>query len=238
MARASVLLALLLACACSRTAASSTSSTRPVEAGAEVESGTYLGRRLAPPMGWQGADWLERPEREDEEKPEHVLDVIGVARGSVVADVGTGSGYFAVRLARRVGPSGRVLATDLQPEMLAMLRARAGDAGLANVEPLLATPGDAKLPRAALDLVLMVDVYHELPDPVGTLAQTHASLAASGRLALVEYRGEDTSVPIKPEHKMTLAQIRRELEANGFVVDRVDESLPSQRIVVARPRRG
>jgi ubiquinone/menaquinone biosynthesis C-methylase UbiE len=191
-----------------------------------------MGRTLASPMSYQGADWLERADRETTEQPEHVLDVLGVKEGMTVADVGAGSGYFTVRIGRRVGPRGRVLATDLQPEMLDLLRAKVAKANLVNVVPVLATESDAKLPRRELDLVLMVDVYHELPRPAATLAQVRAALRPEGRLALVEYRGEDPEVPIKPEHKTTLAQIRRELEANGFVFRSSDESLPQQRIIV------
>ena len=193
--------------------------------------GTYMGRTLATPMSYRGADWLDREDRETTEQPEHVLDVLGLREGSTVADVGAGSGYFTVRMARRVGPRGRVVATDLQPEMLALLREKVTAAKLANVVPLLATESDAKLPRRELDLVLMVDVYHELPRPAETLAQVRAALRPDGRLALVEYRAEDPKVQIKEEHKMTLPQIQRELGANGFVFRASDESLPQQRIV-------
>jgi ubiquinone/menaquinone biosynthesis C-methylase UbiE len=156
-----------------------------------------------------------------------------VREGETVADVGAGSGYFSVRIARRVGPRGRVLATDLQPEMLTLLRDKVAAAKLTNVVPILATESDAKLPTGELDLVLMVDVYHELPKPAETLAQIRVALRrGSGRLALVEYRAEDPNVPIKPEHKTTLAQLQRELTANGYVFRSSDESLPQQRIVV------
>lgn len=193
--------------------------------------GTYLGRTLATPMSYRGADWLEREDREATERPEHVLDVLGLRDGWTVADVGAGSGYFTVRMARRVAPHGRVLATDLQPEMLALLGDKLKAAKVTNVVPLLATESDAKLPRGQLDLVLMVDVYHELPKPAETLAQIRAALRADGRLALVEYRAEDPKVQIKEEHKMTLPQIQKELGANGFVFKASDESLPEQRIV-------
>jgi predicted methyltransferase len=221
-------LALALLVACSRP------STAPEPDPHPDPPGTYMGRTLAAPMGWQGADWLERPDREDGEKPEHVLDVLGVREGMVVADVGAGSGYFTMRVSKRVGPRGRVLATDLQEEMLAMIRARTLDAGATNVVPIRATPDDARLPRGEVDLVLMVDVYHELPRPRETLAQIKASLRPGGRVALVEYRGEDKELAIKPEHKMTLAQIRKELEASGFAFVASDESLPTQRIVTFR----
>lgn len=206
-------------------------------AAAGEPAGTYMGRPLAQPMSYRGADWLEREDREVTERPEHVLDVLQVTEGMAVADVGAGSGYFTVRLARRVGARGRVLATDLQPEMLELLRAKVSARKLTNVVPLLATDADAKLPRGELDLVLMVDVYHELPRPAATLAQVHASLRPAGRVALVEYRGEDPSVPIKPEHKTTLAQLQKELTANGFLFLSSDESLPQQRIVVFTPKR-
>ena len=205
-------------------------------------SSAYLGRKLASPMSFEGADWLERTDRETTERPEHVLDVIGFSETDVVADVGAGSGYFTVRIAKRV-PRGRVIATDLQKEMLAMITTKVAKLGLGNVETRLVTAEDARLPAGGVDVVLFVDVYHELPRPALTLAQVKASLRAasgdagrSGRLVLVEYRGEDPSVPIKPDHKMTLAQIRRELDASGFSVERVDESLPHQRIVIAVAR--
>ncbi len=214
-------------------AGASGGSTASAAAGSATDPpGTYMGRTLATPMSYYGADWLDRPDRETTEQPEHVLDVLGVKEGMTVADVGAGSGYFTVRIARRIGPRGHVLATDLQPEMLDLLRTKVRDAKLGNVVPLLATPSDAKLPRGELDLVLMVDVYHELPRPAQTLAQVRAALRPEGRIALVEYRAEDPDVPIKPEHKMTLAQVRRELEANGFVFRSSDESLPQQRILV------
>ena len=199
--------------------------------------GTYMGRTLATPMSYHGADWLDRTDRETTEQPEHVLDVLGVKPGMTVADVGAGSGYFTVRIAKRIAPNGHVLATDLQPEMLDLLRAKVKEATLTNVVPVLATESDAKLPRGELDLVLMVDVYHELPKPAQTLAQVRAALRPEGRIALVEYRGEDPEVPIKPEHKTTLVQVRRELEANGFVFRSSDESLPQQRIIVFTPSR-
>jgi SAM-dependent methyltransferase len=219
--------ALGLSAACHRTTA-----TPPPDP--DSPPGTYMGRPIARPMSYAGADWLDRPDREATEQPDHVLDVLHVAEGQVVADVGAGSGYFSLRIAKRVGARGRVLATDLQPEMLAMIREKTDAAKITNVLPLLATPTDAKLPRGEVDLVLMVDVYHELPKPAETLAQVHDALRPGGRVALVEYRGEDKALPIKPEHKMTLPQIRKELEASHFTFVTSDESLPSQRIVVFR----
>ncbi|MBS2020124.1 MAG: class I SAM-dependent methyltransferase [Deltaproteobacteria bacterium] len=222
---------------CSRKAAPTATTTSPstpatASAAGVDPPGTYMGRTLATPMGWQGADWLERDDRDATERPEHVLDVLGVGPGAVVGDVGCGSGYFTTRLAKRVGPSGRVLATDLQPQMLDLLRKKLDAQKIGNVVPLLATETDAKLPRGELDLVLMVDVYHELPRPAETLAQIRAALKPTGRVALVEYRAEDPDVPIKPEHKMTLAQIKKELGANELVFRSSDESLPRQRIVI------
>jgi predicted methyltransferase len=214
----------------------STACSRATPANANTNAtdppGTYMGRTLATPMSYQGADWLDRDDRETTEQPEHVLDVLGVKDGMTVADVGAGSGYFTVRIAKRIAPRGHVLATDLQPEMLDLLRTKVSAAKLTNVVPILSTESDAKLPRGEIDLVLMVDVYHELPKPAQTLAQVRVSLRPEGRIALVEYRGEDPDVPIKPEHKTTLVQVRRELEANGFVFRSSDESLPQQRIIV------
>jgi ubiquinone/menaquinone biosynthesis C-methylase UbiE len=193
--------------------------------------GTYLGRTLAKPMSHLGADWLDRAGRDDVQKPEHVLDVLHVSEGQSVADVGCGSGYFTVHLARRVGARGRVFASDLQPEMLALLKKKTDAQKITNVTPVLATEDDAKLPKGALDLILLVDVYHELPKPAATLAQFKEALSSKGVLALVEYRAEDPKVAIKPEHKMTLAQIKKELAANGWTFVASEESLPEQRIV-------
>jgi len=193
-----------------------------------------MARTLAQPMSWQGADWLERGDRESTEKPEHVLDVLDVKEGMVVADVGAGSGYFTMRISKRVGARGRVIATDLQPEMLAMIKKKVDETKATNVVTIVSTPRDAKLPRGEIDLVLMVDVYHELPWPSETLAQIKSSLRPNGRVALVEYRAEDPDVQIKPEHKMTLDQIKKELTANAFTFVASDESLPEQRIVTFR----
>jgi ubiquinone/menaquinone biosynthesis C-methylase UbiE len=187
---------------------------------------------IAPAMSYQGAGWLERSDRETTEQPEKVLDALMIALGSTVADIGAGTGYFSVRLAQRVGPQGRVLATDIQPQMLALLNENMRAAGVRNIEPLLCTPTDAKLPEGQLDLALMVDVYHELAYPEETIAQVQRALKPDGRLVLVEYRGEDPNVPIKPEHKMTLTQARSELESMGFRLQEVFEFLAYQRILV------
>jgi ubiquinone/menaquinone biosynthesis C-methylase UbiE len=183
-------------------------------------------------MSYRGAGWLERLDREATEQPEKVLDALKIEPGSTVADIGAGTGYFSLRLARRVGPQGRVLATDIQSQMLTMLKANVKAAGLQNIEPILCTATDATLPEGQLDLALMVDVYHELEYPEETLVQVRRALKPDGRLVLVEYRGEDPSVPIKPEHKMTLAQVRSEIEPLGFRVKEVFEFLVHQRIVV------
>jgi ubiquinone/menaquinone biosynthesis C-methylase UbiE len=216
-------------------AATASDATAPVPS--VDPQGFYLGRKLTEPMSYRGADWLDRANRDAVQRPEHVLDVLGVREGQTVADVGCGSGYFTVHLSRRVGPRGRVFATDLQQEMLDLLAKKLVAQKLGNVTPERTTADDAKLPEGAFDLVLLVDVYHELPNPTATLGQIKRALAPGGRLALVEYRAEDPKLEIKPEHKTTLAQLQRELSANGweFVTD--DESLPEQRIVVFRPSR-
>lgn len=194
--------------------------------------GFYMGRRIADVMSWQGVDWLFRETRIEEEQPEAMLDALKIKKGSTVADVGAGAGYHSVRLARRVGPEGTVLATDLQPEMLEMLRRNARAAGATNIKPILATQRDTKLPEGKVDLILMVDVYHECTQPDVTLQGLRKALRPGGRLVLVEFRGEDPDVPIKPEHKMTLKQVRREVEPQGFVFKHSHEFLPWQHIIV------
>ena len=192
------------------------------------------GRVIAQVMGYEGADWLERPEREFEEQPSKAIAALGIKPGDVVADVGAGSGYYTVRLAERVGPTGRVFATDIQPEMLSLLRARVSRARLDNVELVLSADADSRLPEGLFDLVLMVDVYHELARPQEVLRKLRASLKPDGRLVLVEFRKESAWVPIREEHKMSVKEARMELEAEGYRFDRVLDVLPWQHILVFR----
>lgn len=192
------------------------------------------GRVIAQVMGYEGAAWLERPEREREEQPSKALKALDIKAGQVVADVGAGSGYYTVRLAEHVGPTGRVFATDIQPEMLSMLRARASRARLDNVELVLSADADPCLPEGLFDLVLMVDVYHELARPQEVLRKLRASLKPDGRLVLVEFRKESAWVPIREEHKMSVKEARMELEAEGYRFDRVIDVLPWQHILVFR----
>ena len=194
--------------------------------------GYYMGRRIADVMSFEGADWLVRDTREQEEQPDAMLDALKIAKGATVADIGAGVGYTSLKLSRRVGPGGTVYATDLQPEMLRMLAENAREAGVRNVKPVLATKTQTKLPDGKVDLAIMVDVYHECPDPEATLAGVRKALRPGGRLVLVEYRGEDPEVPIKPEHKMTLRQVRREVEPQGYTFKESLEFLPWQHVIV------
>ena len=216
--------ALLIAiAACGRAAAPAPKAKDP--------PGTYAGRRIAPTMSFAGAAWLDRSEREERERPDAVLDALAITDGMIIADVGAGSGYFTLRIAKRV-PRGRVIATDIQPEMLAMIRERAQAAGLANVETRLVKADDAGLDAHSIDLAILVDVYHELADPAAVVGGIRRALRPGGRLVLVEYRAEDPNVPIKPEHEMSLAQIRREIVPMGFRETADLEFLPDQRVVV------
>lgn len=160
------------------------------------------GRVFALPMGVGGAPWLDRQERQAEENPELAMRLIQVRRGQTVADLGAGSGYYTVRLAKAVGPSGRVYAVDIQQGMLDLLQRAVAREQLTNVTPVLGAADDPRLPQASLDLVLMVDVYHELSSPQVTLAKLKEAIKPGGRLVLLEYRAEDPRVPIRPEHKM------------------------------------
>jgi predicted methyltransferase len=189
------------------------------------------GREYAWPMGVAGAPWLERGEREAEEAPSRALRLLKVAPGEVVADVGAGSGYFTERLAGLVGQTGRVYATDIQQGMLDLLGARVSRAKLENVTLILSDPADPKLPPNAIDMVLMVDVYHELGEPQTVLGHIRTALKPSGRLVLIEYKGEDPSIPIIPSHKMTVAQAKLEVEHDGFVLASADSSLPRQHVL-------
>jgi ubiquinone/menaquinone biosynthesis C-methylase UbiE len=190
------------------------------------------GRVFALPMSVQGAPWLERDEREDEEAPERALRILKIEKGAVVADIGTGSGYMAVRMAKIVGPQGKVYANDIQLGMLDLLRKNVEKAKLTNVVPVLGTTEDPRLPADTLDLAIMVDVYHEFSQPQAMLQKIKQALKPSGRLVLLEYRAEDPKVPILPEHKMTREQVKLEVEHEGFKLAMVNEDLPRQHLFV------
>jgi SAM-dependent methyltransferase len=192
------------------------------------------GRVIAHVMGYEGAAWLERPEREREEAPSKAIAALDIRPGQVVADVGAGSGYYTTRLAEKVGPTGKVFATDLQPQMIALLNARVAKERLTQVEVVRATETDPRLPAGQLDLILMVDVYHELARPQEMLRQLRSALKPDGRLVLIEFRKEDAGVPIREDHKMSVREARLELEAEHYRFDRVIDVLPWQHILVFR----
>jgi SAM-dependent methyltransferase len=192
------------------------------------------GRRIAGVMGVGGAGWLERSEREIEEMPETALDKIGIREGMTVADVGAGIGYFTIRLGKRVGPSGKVYAVDVQPEMLTMLKQRAAKADVKNITPVLGSESDPKLPAGSMDLILLVDVYHEFSQPQRMLQRMRDALKNDARLVLLEYRKEDPHIPVRSEHKMSIEEAKAELEAEGFRLEKVLKDLPRQHILIFR----
>lgn len=192
---------------------------------------TYQGREIAQVMGHPGIGWLERTEREKEEAPSKAIAALKLAPDAVIADVGAGSGYYTFRLAPLV-PQGRVVAIDIQPEMLDYMKEEMKARGVKNVEPHLSTVVDLKLPEASLDAVLMVDAYHEFDHPAEMLASMKSALKKGGRIYLLEFRAEDPKVPIKPHHKMTEAQARKELEAAGFRFVENRPDLPWQHLLV------
>ena len=190
----------------------------------------YLGREIAPIMGHLGASWLERPEREAEEKPSVLIRELGLKPGDTVADIGAGTGYFSFRMAPLVG-NGKVIAVDLQPEMLAIIRNRANVTGIGNVEAVQGRVDNPALPESSADLILMVDVYHEFAQPCEMMRAVAHALKPGGRLALVEYRAEDPAVPIKVLHKMTQAQAIAEMAAAGLRWQRTVDTLPWQHLM-------
>ena len=207
-----------------------------VPAGADGIGKRYMGRDIAAVMGWQSAAWLERAEREREERTDLLVTALQLKPGMVVADIGAGTGHLARRMAPAVAPGGKVLAVDVQPEMVAMLQTRVRKSGLTQVQPLLGAEDDVKLPASSVDLAIMVDVYHELAFPYEVLASIIRALKPGGQLAFVEYRAEDPQVPIKALHKMSEAQIKREAAVHGLEWDRTVGTLPWQHLVVFRKR--
>ena len=189
-------------------------------------------------MSWVYADWLTRPERQREEQPDKLVKSLKIAPGATVVDLGAGVGYFTWRLAKRVGPEGKVLAVEIQQEMLDMLAVNLRERGIENVEMILATPQNPRLPIAEVDLVLLVDVYHELAFPAITLAHIRRSLTSTGRLVIVEYRKGQPGVPIHPLHKMSVAEVRSEVEPAGFDFAEVLEFLPWQHVIIFTPASG
>lgn len=193
---------------------------------------SYMGREISFIMGHEGADWLERPERDREEGSARVVPLLKLKATDVVADIGAGTGYFTFRLSREV-PEGKVYAVDVQPEMLDKIRARVASTKVRNVEVVHGSIGSPRLPSNTVDLVLIVDAYHEFALPREMGAAIAWSLKPGGRLVLVEYRGEDPNVPIKALHKMTVAQARKEMAAVGLRFVSVDStSLPWQHLMV------
>jgi ubiquinone/menaquinone biosynthesis C-methylase UbiE len=190
----------------------------------------YLGREIAQTMGHRGAGWLDRPSRVLQERPQAAIAALDLHPEDVVADLGVGTGYFARRIAPLV-PQGKVLAVDIQPEMLALLRDQLQAEGLENVEPILGQPDNPNLPPHSIDLALMVDAYHEFAYPREVMQRVVAALKPGGRVVLVEYRAENPLVLIKPLHKMSVAQVRREMTAVGLEWMKTDDRLPEQHLL-------
>jgi ubiquinone/menaquinone biosynthesis C-methylase UbiE len=193
----------------------------------------YMGREIAQVMGHQGADWLERPEREQEEQPQKLVELMALRPTDVVADIGAGTGYFSFRMAAKL-PRGKVLAVDIQPEMLDLLTRAAKARGVTNVEPVLGRIDDPMLPPGGVDVALMVDAYHEFDHPREMMQGIVRGLKPGGRVVQVEYRGEDPDVPIKPLHKMTEAQAKKEMAAVGLEHVKTLQDLPRQHVLVFR----
>lgn len=208
--------------------------TSALPLGAFQSTHPVTGRRFANVMGMGGADWLVRAERETEENVEGALDAIGIQPASTVAEIGAGIGYVALKMSKRVGPSGTVFANDIQQAMLTRLQETTARLGIRNVTAVLGEPDDPKLPAGRMDLIIMVDVYHEFSQPQKMLRGIRSALKPDGRLVLLEYRKEDPAVPILADHKMSVAEVKAELEPEGFRLAQTIESLPRQHILIFR----
>lgn len=191
----------------------------------------YLGRQIAMTMHWKGAEWLMRRVREKEESPTLMRRELQVKPGMTICDMGCGNGFHTLPLAKEVGETGKIYAVDVQPEMIDMLKQNLDVKGVKNVVPIVGAIHDPKLPPDTCDLILLVDVYHEFSHPVQMLAAMRKALKPDGHLVLVEFRAEDETVPIRPEHKMSKAQIHKEMNANGFILKREFNDLPWQHLM-------
>ena len=191
-----------------------------------------MGREIAQVMGAGGMAWLDRPERAEQERPDVLIQALGLRSGEVVADLGAGSGYYTFRLASKVGKTGKVLAVDIQDEMIETLQRRAAARRVTNVEAVKGVETDPHLPPVSIDLVLIVDVYHEFAYPFEVMTKVREALKPGGRVMFVEYRKEDPSVPIKELHKMSVEQLEKEMSAVGLARVKIVETLPWQHIVI------
>ena len=196
----------------------------------------YMGREIAHVMSWQGAQWLERGTRLDEERPDQLLSELDLKPGMVVADIGAGSGFYTWRIARLVGDTGRVFAVDLQPQMVELNRRQMERRGAKNVEHVRSVPTAARLAATSIDLAILVDVYHEFEFPYEMLDSIVQALRPNGRVVFVEYKGENPAVPIRPLHKMTEAQVRKEATHHALEWVRTVGTLPWQHAVIFRKR--
>ena len=188
----------------------------------------YQGRTIAQTMHWQGASWLIRHKRDREEATLQMREQLKLKPGMSVCDMGSGNGYHTIPMAEAVGKDGKVYAVEVQPEMIEMLHKRAAEKGITNIVSIIGEMYDPKLPAASCDMILLVDVYHEFSHPEQMLAGMKKALKPDGVIVMVEFRSEDDSVPIKAEHKMTKAQINKELTSNGFKLVREFDGLPWQ----------
>jgi ubiquinone/menaquinone biosynthesis C-methylase UbiE len=196
----------------------------------------YMGREIAHVMGHQGADWLERPERQEEERPDLLIQALKLKPGSTVADIGAGTGYYSWRMAEKIGEKGRVCAVEIQQEMLDLLAKKMAERKIANVKGVLGTITDPRLPANAVDLVLLVDVYHEFSHPHEMIQGICKALKPDGRVVFVEFRAEDPKVPIKEVHKMSEAQVRKEMAAHPLEWVETISALPWQHVIVFRKK--
>ena len=218
-------------------AETSSTSTNHYRTGTATRDGIgkfYFGREIAKFMTYHGAPWLERTERQEEERSDLLMKALKFQHGEAVADIGAGSGFYSRLIARAVGTNGVVYGTDIQQEMLDILTNKAAQAGIHNIRPVLGTESDPKLAAKSVDTILIVDVYHEMEFPFEMMAGLAASLKPGGRLVLVEYRGEDRAVPIKELHKMTEEQVKKELAPHPLKFDETLRMLPWQHVMIFR----